>query len=253
MAELQDVSQESEYYLGRAVAAKVLSLYPVVNDEVLTQYINKVGQVVVAFSDRPETYGGYRFGILDTEELNALAAPGGFIFISKGLLNVLPDEDALAAVLAHEVSHVSERHALKRVSGKELSSALDAAGVVAGALTCNQAIQSASKVLGVVTDKITSILLEKGYSREQEYEADAGSVRILQRAGYEGSGLVTVLNQLDRGAVNQSAGWFKTHPSNESRRIAVKHILPPGAGERSSQAQVQRTRRFLRSVRGQIE
>ena len=115
-----DITDEEEYYIGRSVAALILSKYPVYQNEPLTRYINLIGTAVAAYSSRPETYAGYHFLILDSAEINALAAPGGFVFITKGLLAVCRDEEMLAAVLAHEVGHVAGKHGLQAIKQSRL-------------------------------------------------------------------------------------------------------------------------------------
>jgi predicted Zn-dependent protease len=115
-----DITDEEEYYIGRSVAALILSYYPAYENEALTSYINTVGQAVVFSSARPEIYAGYHFLILDTDEVNAMAAPGGFIFISKGLLRRCANEEMLAAILAHEVGHVCAKHGLQSIKKSRL-------------------------------------------------------------------------------------------------------------------------------------
>ncbi|HHF43560.1 MAG TPA: peptidase M48, partial [Candidatus Aminicenantes bacterium] len=92
-----DITEEEEYYIGRSVAATILATYPALNNSRLTRYVNRVGQAVGVYSDRPEIFAGYHFLVLDSNEINAMAAPGGFIFITKGLLRLCRNEDMLAA------------------------------------------------------------------------------------------------------------------------------------------------------------
>ena len=108
-AATKTMSDEEEYYLGRAVAAKILSEYDLLENDALTDYVNRVGLTVAIHSDKPYTYGGYHFAVLDTEEINAFACPGGLIFITSSMVDALTNEEELAAVLAHEVAHVSHR------------------------------------------------------------------------------------------------------------------------------------------------
>ena len=96
----EDLTPQEEYYIGRAVAANILQKYTVYENTALTQYVNKVGLTVAWASDMPETYGGYHFLVLDTADPLAYSAPGGFIFISTGLMNMMEDEEELAGVLA---------------------------------------------------------------------------------------------------------------------------------------------------------
>ena len=101
----------------------ILARYKVYEDAPLTGYVNRVGGLVAAVSERPETYGGYHFWVLDSDGINAFAAPGGFVFVTRGLLAQAPDEEAVAAVLAHEVGHVCLKHGLKAIKQSRLTSA----------------------------------------------------------------------------------------------------------------------------------
>ena len=95
----EEINPEQEYYIGRTIGAVITSKYKVYQNNSATDYINVMGQGLSKFSDMPETFGGYHFLVLDSDEINAFAAPGGFIFISRGLLRCCKDEDAVAAVL----------------------------------------------------------------------------------------------------------------------------------------------------------
>jgi predicted Zn-dependent protease len=97
------INDSEEYYVGRAVAARLLSKYPLCQNVKLTAYVNEVGEAVARKSSRPRTFRGYHFAVLETPEVNAFACPGGTIFITKGLVQTCDNEDQLAAVLAHEV------------------------------------------------------------------------------------------------------------------------------------------------------
>ncbi len=102
----EEITPEQEYYIGRSVAASILQDYPALDDRKANAYLNTLGQTLAMASDRPETFGGYHFLLLDTDEINAFAAPGGLILVSRGLVNCCRNEDELASVLAHEIAHV---------------------------------------------------------------------------------------------------------------------------------------------------
>ena len=109
------ITPGEEHYIGRAVAAVLLSRYSLYNNPALTKYVNKVGLLDAYASKNPATYGGYHFAVLNSEERNAYACPGGLIFINKGLLKDMQNEDQLAAVLAHEVAHVADRDGIDAI------------------------------------------------------------------------------------------------------------------------------------------
>ncbi len=112
---LEDFTPEQEYYIGRSVGAVIVNRYKPYPNAQANSYLNLVGQTLAQASDRPETFGGYHFLILDSDEINAFAAPGGLIFVSRGMLRCCRSEDAVAAVLAHEVGHIQLRHGIQSI------------------------------------------------------------------------------------------------------------------------------------------
>lgn len=217
------LSDEEEYYLGRGVAAMVLSQYRPYRRPPLQAYVNKVAAAVAANSNRPEIFGGYHVQILDTPEVNALSAPGGFIFISRGFLSLMPDEEALAAVLAHEVGHIALGHGVSAISQANLTEALTIVGKEAVASTTSGLTAELTAVFGDSVKQVTDTLLIKGYSRSQEYAADDYAAAVLRRSGYDPRGLITMLKALeDREATGASeGGWYATHPDPKRRRAEI--------------------------------
>ena len=107
----EDFTPDQEYYLGRGVAATLLGQYRALRTPAANEYLNLLGQSLAKYSTKPNTFGGYRFLLLDTPEINAFAAPGGLILVTRGLAQCAANEDELAAVLAHEIAHVQLRTA----------------------------------------------------------------------------------------------------------------------------------------------
>jgi beta-barrel assembly-enhancing protease len=218
-----DITDEEEYYIGRSVAALILSKYKTVDDAAFTHYLNLVGMAVVYHSDRPETYGGYHFTVLDSDEVNAMAAPGGFVFVTKGLVRRCADEETLAAILAHEVGHVAARHGLKSIKKSRL---VDAFGVIGGAAASQLNSEEITKLTGFFEGALGDILetlVGRGYDRKYEFEADELSVRFLAQTGYNPSGLAAFLTNMEQDKPSGPvAGWFKTHPSPADRLTKVK-------------------------------
>ncbi|UCE40487.1 MAG: M48 family metalloprotease [Candidatus Aminicenantes bacterium] len=213
-----EITDEEEYYIGRAVSAMILSQYPVYKSDAVTKYINRVGYAVVIHSDRPETYAGYHFLILDTEEVNALAAPGGFIFITKGLLKRCQDEEMLSSILAHEVGHVSAKHGLQSIKKSRL---IDAFRIIGSEATKRYAPEKLAQLTDIFEDTLGDIaekLIESGYDRKYEYEADKLSVKTSVRTGYDANGLLDFLGTMvDDTSTGSEKGWFKTHPTAKDR------------------------------------
>jgi predicted Zn-dependent protease len=220
-------SREEEYYFGRAVAARIIARFQLVDTPEIRRYLNRLGRALASYSNQPETFGGYHFAVIDTDAFNAVAAPGGFVFVSRGLLQRMDDEEELAAILAHEIAHVTGQHGMRSLSRESLSGALQAAGLLVGSLNCDLVLQQAGLVFAAVVDELVDTLLEKGYSRELEFEADREAVVLLARAGLSPEGLGRVLHELNSmennagesgaGVVGVGGGWFSTHPSAGER------------------------------------
>lgn len=217
-----DINEEEEYYIGRAVSALILSRYPVYENEALTKYINIVGNAVAVYGDRPETYAGYYFLVLDSEEVNALAAPSGFIFVTKGLLKRCRDEEMLASILAHEVGHVSAKHGLQSIKKSRLVDAFKIIGKKAAEKYGPEELSQLTSIFEGVLSDIVEKLIERGYDRKYEYEADRLSVVISSRTGYDPNGLLDFLQTMAGDSGVSDRGWFKTHPSAEDRMEQAK-------------------------------
>ncbi|MBN1274076.1 MAG: M48 family metalloprotease [Candidatus Aminicenantes bacterium] len=213
-----DITEEEEYFIGRAVAALILSKYGIYPDRDLTLYVNKVGNAVVFYSERPEIYDGYHFLILDTEEVNALSAPGGFVFITKGLLRRCRDEEMLACILAHEVGHISAKHGLRSIKNSRLIDAFQIMGQEAMRRYTSAELSRLTGIFEDVLADITESLVERGYDRKYEYEADSLAVTCAVGTGYNPQGLLDFLQTMvENPEKGQGAGWFRTHPRAEDR------------------------------------
>jgi len=223
----QDFTPEQEYYLGRSVGAMVLHQNDPYPADALNRYINLMGQNLAMVSDLPETFGGYHFMVLDSEEINAFASPGGLIFVTKGLLRCSRSEDALAAVLAHEIGHVQNKHGLQAIKKSRITSALTTIGI-AGAKSF--APGGVAQLAGTFEDSITDItktLINSGYSREFERQADLAAVKILERIGYGPSGLVEMLKEMEKKLKPGGLDFAKTHPSPQTRIKDIEKIIGP--------------------------
>ena len=204
------ISEKEEIAIGRDIAANVAGRYGVVEDYGLTRYVNLVGNTVARKSDRPNL--NYHFAVLDTDIVNAFACPGGYIFVTRGTLDIIDSESELAAVLAHEVAHVAKKHIVKEI---EKTKFLSAGTRVAGDL-----LNADSNTFEAVTSFGTDILF-KGLSRSDEYQADRFSLIYSSSAGYEPTSLVTFLEKLkSEGSGSNSGGvalLFSTHPKVDDR------------------------------------
>jgi len=244
-----EITEEEEYYIGRAVAAIILSKYRVTDNAALTQYVNTIGNAVALFSDRPEIYAGYHFLILDSDEVNALSAPGGLIFVTRGLLKRCSDEEMLGLVLAHEIGHVSAKHGLQAIKKSRLTEAFTYLGGQAARTWGSAELVQATNLFEGALDDIVQQLVVRGYDRSAELEADALAVRFAARTGYEPAGIQRFLKTMvgDKSGASGS-GWFKTHPSAEQRLEKVAAQI--GAISPVPKIDAARTSRFKQATSG---
>lgn len=241
------LSDEEEYYVGRAVAARILSTYPLLENRGLTEYVNSVGKTVALHSDRPFTYGGYHFAILNSVEINAFSCPGGIIFITKGTVNAVRNEDELAAVLAHEVAHVNHRDGLSAIQKARLTEVATLVGTQAAQ---RYAPAELSQLVGAFEGSIDDVfktLVVNGYGRSQEYNADESALSYLSRTGYNPSALKDFLERLVSRGQSSGGGIMKTHPATADRIERVKHETPSGSADAS--AFQLRAKRFQEALR----
>jgi predicted Zn-dependent protease len=244
-----EITEQEEYYIGRAVAALVLSKYKIYDNGGLTNYVNVLGKAISYYSDRPETYGGYHFLVLDSAEVNALAAPGGFVFVTKGLLMRCKDEEMLASILAHEIGHVSAKHGLASIKKSRLVDTFKILGKEAATRYGSKELAELTGIFENVLGDIIESLVEKGYDRKYEYEADKLAVKFASGTGYDPNGLTRFLKTMVGGASGASGkGWFKTHPSAEDRLENVNSQIK-GMTNVPKIIPV-RTERFMQSVKG---
>lgn len=214
---LEQLTPENEYWIGRTVAATVLGRYKPYDRAGVNRYLNQVGQSLAMFSDRPETFGGYRVLALDSDEINAFAAPGGLILVTRGMLRLCRTEDALAAVLAHEIGHVEYKHGLQAIKRSRWTGAFTTLVVEAGKSLGTADLAEAVKAFEGSIDDISQTLMNNGYSRAAERQADEAAVRILVRAGYNPNALVGMLDEMGRRLKPGGPDFAKTHPAPADR------------------------------------
>ncbi len=204
---LKNTTHEEEYTLGRTIAGRLLGAVPLVEDDELQNYVNKVGLWVALQSERPEL--NWTFGVIDSETVNAFSVPGGYIFLTKGLYRKLHNESELAGILGHEISHVVKKHHLNILKQAKL---LDT-GARIGAAELNTKDKVFYDLIGNGAE-----ILSRGLDKGSEYEADQMGVILSARAGYNAYGLPLVLQEI--GHTSNSASvelLFKTHPKPQDR------------------------------------
>ena len=221
----EDITPEQEYYIGRTISAVILDKYKPYNNQRANDYVNVLGQTLARASDLPETFGGYHFLIQDSDDINALSAPGGFIFITRGLLRCCKSEEAAAAVLAHEVGHVQHRHGLQAIKKSRVTSALTTIGVEGAKQFGSGEVASLTTAFEGSIKDITSALINSGYSRSFERQADEAAVSIMKRVGYDPNGLLEMLGVMDERLKPGGLDFAKTHPSPKSRMADVEKMV----------------------------
>jgi predicted Zn-dependent protease len=213
----RDLSEAEEIALGESVASNLLGAAPLLQDKKLQRYVQQVGMVLAARTERPNL--PWHFAVLDDNEFNAFATPGGYIFITRGLLLSLRNEAELAGVLAHEIAHVLRKHHLAAMKSEAFKNS--AAEVGSYLVEKNPQITKGGKLspaLNAMANVGTGLIL-RGLDKGDEFEADRMGVVIAARAGYDPYGLPAVLQSLQTVNPNFAglALMFKTHPSFQSR------------------------------------
>ena len=235
----REINDSEEYYVGRAVAARILGTNWLVTDQQLTLYVNEVGQTVARKSTRPNTFKGYHFAVLDTSEVNAFACPGGIIFVTKGMVQTCASEDELAAVLAHEVAHVANKDGINSISKARWTEVLTTLGTETAKQYAGPGGQLVTLFEGSIDDVFKTIVVN-GYSRGAEEAADTQAVTTLRNAGYDPGAVASLLNKM-MAKGESSAGIFKTHPPTADRLAKVKAAAPAGTPDKMDEV---RTKRF---------
>jgi predicted Zn-dependent protease len=201
-------SKEDEIALGREISGSLLGASALVKNEALQKYVNQVGRWVASQSERADL--PWKFGVIESDDINAFSAPGGYVLITKGLYQKLQNEAQLAGVLGHEIAHITKKHQLKVLQKQQLL------GYSASRLSmilakdnqlAKKAIDSGAEISARSLDK------------EAEFEADRMGMVLATRAGYEPYGLAEVLQTIAQTnkTDNSVALLFKTHPHPDER------------------------------------
>lgn len=237
-----DTSEEEEQLAGREAAAVLLGAAPLLENDALNNYVNRVGRWVALHSDRPDLQ--WRFAVLDDPDINAFAAPGGYIFITSGLLARMRSEAELAGVLGHEIVHVTEKHHLEAM---QKQARMKLVGFVASSALQEEGYDP-TQVAGLVN--AARNLYSKGLDRKDEYQADRIGVVLAARAGYDPYGLPAVLQTLDRINPDSSslALLNATHPRPADRLQRLDEAMMAADGLSDGQAGADRFQAMLAAL-----
>jgi len=226
-------SPKAEKEVGYKTSSRILGSTPLVKDQILSKYVILVGKLLV--SNLPEQPNLWTFGVLDSSDINAFAAPGGYIFLTKGLLKQLDNEDQLAAVIAHEIAHIKLKH-YSNVAKKQMLAEYSLKSLNAG---------SEDSQLEAMANA-TTLILARGLDKQSEFDADREASKLLAKAGYDPSAMADVLVMLEKNASkpnNPSMSFLlSTHPSPTQRLQALASCCADSFGNMSSSNQKTKSR-----------
>lgn len=248
MKAMEDFTPEQEYYIGRTVGAVVVSRYKPYTDKSATHYVNVVGQTLAQASDMPETFNGYHVLILDSQEINAFASPAGHIFVTRGMLGCCRNEGELAAVLAHEIGHVQNKHGIDAIEKSRMTEAFTIIGTEATKTFADSDIANLTAVFEDSINDITSTMINSGYSRSFERQADKSAVIIMERVGYSPQNLVAMLQVMGDKLEPEGLDFAKTHPSPQSRIEDLQNVISGCADPSFCPAQEKRFQTAMNKV-----
>lgn len=208
MKSFSDIPQDKEIQIGKDLSAGLLGATPLVDDPVVQNYVNQIGRWLALQTERPDL--PWTFAVIDTDTVNAFAAPGGYVFVTRGLFLMLRNEAELAGVIGHEISHVLRRHHLVAIE-KQMRASL---ATDMTSMLVNYDSQMVDALVGAGMQ-----LYAKGLDRDDEFEADRMGVVVAARSGYDAYGLPAMLMTLNsRGESDQNLSFlFSTHPPTIDR------------------------------------
>ncbi|MFN0038066.1 MAG: M48 family metalloprotease [Burkholderiales bacterium] len=232
--DLREVKEPEEIQIGNGVAETLLGAAPLLDDPDLQRYVNEVGMWVAQHSERPNL--PWHFGVNDSDHVNAFAAPGGFIVVTKGMMRQLRNEAELAGVLGHEIAHVTRKHHLNALRKSAVMSLIGTTVQVAASDSKHSEL--VKKLAGP-----TKELYARGLDKSDEFEADRAGVVLAARAGYDPFGLPAALTTLAGASPTDNflTLLYKTHPLPQARLDK----LAPGLGTLESIKAPQNADRFL--------
>ncbi len=215
--ELSLIPASQEKTLGEETDGEIRSQYGIVADKDLVAYIKGVGESIVPHTHRPEL--GYHFAVLDSPVINAFAVPGGYVYVTRGILALMSSEAELATVIGHELGHISARHSLRRLSQMIL--------VQTGLALVSAVDKRLAEIAGLVGVGMQLLFLK--YSRDDEYQADSLGVEYARKAGWSPQFMIDFFSALEKigdlSGGRSLPGFLSTHPLTKDRIEKVKTML----------------------------
>ena len=215
---VEQIDEPKAIEIGKQLASVLLGAKPLHNNLALQRYVNRLGRWISLHSSRPDL--PWTFAVLDDAGFNAFATPGGYVFITKGLVDAVADESELAGILAHEITHVVGKHHLKAIRKNAQS----------GLLTKAVASQLKSDAGGLVSEQLLNMgreMYSKGLDQTDEFEADREGVVLAVKAGFDPYGLVSILQQLRQVRPDDPAFTLalSTHPATQTRLDQLEQAM----------------------------
>jgi predicted Zn-dependent protease len=233
-AERTVMDVESEIAEGKKAHPQVLAVFGEYEDPKLQAYVNDVGQRLAKASHRPEL--DWHFTVLDSPDINAFALPGGYVYITRGIMAYMHSEADLAGVLGHEIGHVTARHSAQRATRQQTAGIGVLAATILGAVLESQGLRGATRGASQVSQGVAAGFVAK-YSRGQELEADKLGAEYLTRVNYDPENMVDVIRLLENQerfaadqakaegrAVREGSDWLASHPTSEERLTKITEI-----------------------------
>jgi predicted Zn-dependent protease len=213
-----DISDKDQRAIGDQVSAKLIDRFGIYQDPAVTKYVTLVGSVLAQGSAKPQY--DWQFIVLDTEAVNAYAAPGGIVHITKGALGLIKDEAQLAGVLGHEIIHITEKHTVRAIQKSKgfdvVSDEVGAQGGLAGSL------------VNRLADAAFNNILMGAYNRGDENESDEDGVVLANKVGYAPNGLhlfLTKIAERNAGNKDERNGFFASHPELKERLDKIAKVI----------------------------
>ncbi len=214
------IPTSQEIAIGQSLDQQVRQTETILDDSLWQGYISDIGQRIVAVSDRSEL--PFQFAVIESDQINAFAAPGGYVFFYTGLIHEMKSESELAAVMAHEISHVVARHSIKQLQS-----------VLGVSVVLELALGESSETTQVLAGSALGIMMS-GYSRSMETEADRFGTIYMTRAGWHPQGMVAMFQTLDELSGHHEMGFFEmlaaSHPPTNDRIAATREQIADMTG-----------------------
>jgi predicted Zn-dependent protease len=214
------ISPQQEAQIGAQQASEINAQLPIVNDASLNSYINSLGSQIASHGQRGI---GYRFYIVNSNQVNAFAVPGGYVYVNRGLIELAGNASELAGVLGHEISHVELRHSVQQMEAMQKANL----GVAVASILLSRSSQTAQQVAGTAINVGGTLAFAK-FSRTDESQADANAIPLVIASGYDPNGLTTMFQKLlqqQQTSPSSVENWFSTHPTTQDRISTVNQLI----------------------------